>query len=164
MMSAPLPSTESAAGAISRVRYTHDAMADLLIQNPTVTNAELAKHFGYTEPWVSRILNSDAFQQRLAERKNDLIDPTIVRNIEHKLKALTDTAIDVVHDALARTRNPDMAFKALDMGTRALSYGARAQNVNLQAQFVVALPSKSESSDEWAAQHSASITIDQSSE
>ena len=35
-MSERLVGTESAAGAIARVKYSHDAMIDLIIANPAV--------------------------------------------------------------------------------------------------------------------------------
>ena len=87
-MSVPLIGTESAAGALARVKFSHDAMIDVIIANPTVSQGEIAKHFGYTQAWVSRIMNSDAFLARLALRKEDLVDPSIALSIDEKLRAV----------------------------------------------------------------------------
>ena len=152
-MSEPLQGTQSAASALDRVRYSHDAMIDMLIANPAITQNELAKAFGYTAPWVSRIMNSDAFNARLAQRKADIVDPTIVLSIDEKLKALASKSLDVVLDKLTLTNSPDLAMKALETTTKALGYGARQNNLNVQQNFVVAMPPKVVDAAAWAAQH-----------
>ncbi len=152
-MSTALAGTPSAAGAIERVKYSHDAMIDMIIACPGAKQGQLAVQFGYTEAWVSRIINSDAFQARLAERKGDLIDPTLVASVDEKLRALASKSLDVVLEKLALTNSPDMGLKALEITTRALGYGARPQNLNVQQNFVVALPQKAESAKSWAQEH-----------
>lgn len=151
--SLPLEGTESAANALQRVHYNHDAMIDLLIANPAISQNALAAHFGYTVPWVSRVLNSDAFLARLAERKKDLVDPSVLMTMEEKLKALADKSLEVVMDKLCAVPNPDTALRALELSTKALGYGARQQNLTVQNSFVVAMPSKVVDSGEWAAKH-----------
>ena len=52
-MAEPLMGTESAAGAIQRVKYTHDALIDMIIANPAVSQGQLATQFGInvTQAW-----------------------------------------------------------------------------------------------------------------
>ena len=154
-MSEPLLGTASAANAIARVKYSHDAMIDLLIANPAISQNELAANFGYTVPWVSRIMNSDAFQARLALRKEELLDPVIVASIEEKFRALASKSLDVVLDKLSVTNSAELGLKALEISAKALGYGARQQNLNVQTNFVVALPGKADSAESWAAAHGA---------
>lgn len=152
-MSAPLQGTESAALAIKRVSFTHDALIDLIIANPMLSQGELAKHFGYTQPWLSRVMNSDAFLERLAARKQDVVDPVLTLSIDEKLRALASKSLDVVLDKLTVTQNPDTALKALEVTSKALGYGARQQNLSVQNNFVVAMPTKIPDAKAWAAQH-----------
>ena len=161
-MSERLVGTESAAGAIARVKYSHDAMIDLIIANPAVSQNQIAAHFGYSVPWVSRVMNSDAFLTRLAIRKADLVDPVISFSIEEKFKALADKSLDVVLEKLTVTGSAELGLKALEITAKALGYGARQQNLNVQQNFVVALPAKAESAESWAAAHSGGrqLTID----
>lgn len=154
-MSEPLLGTASAANAIARVKYSHDAMIDLLIANPAISQNEIAANFGYTVPWVSRIMNSDAFQARLALRKEELLDPVIVASIEEKFRALASKSLDVVLDKLSVTNSAELGLKALEISAKALGYGARQQNLNVQTNFVVALPEKADSAESWAAAHGA---------
>ena len=152
--SPPLAGTASAANAIARVKYTHDALIDAIIANPIRSQGELAQIFGYTQAWLSRIMNSDAFLARMAQRKADLVDPAIGFTIDEKLKALLDLSLDVVQEKLTLTRSADLALKAMPEMTKALGYGARQQNLNVQANFVVAIPAKVEDPHAWAAKHS----------
>ena len=153
-MSEPLLGTASAANAIARVKYSHDAMIDLLIANPAISQNEIAATFGYTVPWVSRIMNSDAFQARLALRKEELLDPVIVASIEEKFRALASKSLDVVLDKLSVTNSAELGLKALEISAKALGYGARQQNLNVQTNFVVALPAKAADAGSWASAHS----------
>lgn len=153
--SPPLEGTATGKDAIARVKYTHDAMIDLIIVDPGISQGDLAKNFGYTESWVSRIFGSDAFQARLAQRKCDIVDPTLVASVEERLRAVAGRSLDLV---MQKLENPalctlDQVMKAVEVSTKALGYGARQTNVAVQTSFVVALPSQSTSAADWAAQH-----------
>lgn len=155
-MSVPLQGTESAANAIARVKYSHDAMIDLIIANPTITQNDLAKHFGYTPAWVSRIYNSDAFLARLAVRKADLIDPSILMSVEEKFRTLVNRSLDIFQEKLEATKSADLAVKGIELATKALGYGARQANVAVQNTFVVAMPQKVEDPAAWATRYQQS--------
>lgn len=152
-MSEPLQGTQSAATAIARVKYSHDAMIDLIISNPAISQGQLAAEFGYTQAWVSRVMNSDAFQARLALRKEDIVDPSLVATIDEKLRALASKSLDVVLEKLTVTNSAEMGLKALEITSKALGYGARQQNLNVQQNFVVALPPKSVDAASWVSAH-----------
>lgn len=83
-----------------RLKYTHEAMIDLIIAEPTVTNKELAQIFDYSESWISHIRRSDSFEARIAERKALLIDPAIRRSVEDRLAGITVSAIDRIQKVL----------------------------------------------------------------
>lgn len=146
-----LVGTDSAQNAIARVRYSHDAMIDLLIANPATSQGELAKHFGYTQAWVSRIMNSDAFLARLAQRKSDLVDPSIALTIDEKLRAVAAKSLDIVLEKLSSpVATFEQAMEGATLASKALGYGARQNNLNVQQNFVVAMPGKAATAEEWA--------------
>lgn len=159
-MSEPLKGTESAANAIARVSYSHDALIDMMITNPMLSQRQLAEAFGYTQPWVSRIMNSDAFLARLALRKEDLVDPVLAASIDEKLRNLASISLDIVMDKLNTSRNPDLAMKAMEVATKAMGYGAKQQSgVTIQQSFVVALPEKSATEADWAAKYGKTVEV-----
>lgn len=146
----PLPSTPAAADAIARVRYTHDAMIDLVIARPDISQNEIATHFGYSVGWVSQVFCSDAFQARLADRRNEIVNPVLTASVEDRIANLAGKSLDVLQKKLEATNSADLAIKCLEITTRARGYGARSQNINVQTNFVVALPAKAESAEAWA--------------
>lgn len=138
--------------AIQRVNYTHEAMIDLLIARPEITQNEVAEHFGYSVPWVSRIIRSDAFREMFASRKEVLVDPAILATIESRFQDVAERSLEVLKEKLSIEAKPsaDLALKALDATARALGYGAKAGiTINNAPQFVVAMPQKAGSTEEW---------------
>lgn len=158
-MSAPLVTSQPTKNAIQRVKYTHDGMIDLMLANPAIRQNDIAAHFGMTVGWVSRVINSDAFQARLAARKEDTIDPQLRANFEDRLKGLAATSLQIVQNKLDNiiqlpvpsSADAEFAKQTLELTAKALGFGARVQGpTNIQNQFVVALPSKIESEKQWA--------------
>lgn len=139
---------------IKKVSYTHAACVDLILANPGISQGELAAHFGYTRPWICRIIGSDAFQEYLAARKAELIDPVIVHNMEERIKGVLVQSIEVVQEKLNTNPTADFALKAMELSSRALGYGARDSGPQVQVnQYVVHTPPKSADSKQWLSAH-----------
>ena len=150
-MSTPLEGTESAAKAIARVKYSHDAIIDVIIQEPDSSLAKLATMFGYSVPWLSRVMNSDAFQARLAERKEDLVDPMVVETIKARFEGVVTQSLEIIATKLQATQSAELALKTLDIGSRALGYGLKPtqQNNNVQQNIVITVPAKAANAEDW---------------
>lgn len=122
--------------AIAKVGWTHDAIIDVIVARPEVTQTELCAEFGYTQGWMSRVINSDAFQHRLSERKAELVNPVVTQGLNEKLRAISSRSADVILDALDVPNPPKaLAVEALRVSARAAHYGARqtpAVQVNVQ--------------------------------
>lgn len=145
------------AQAIAKVSYTHDAMIDLIIAQPSISQGELAKFFGYTQSWVSTVKNSDAFQARLAERKAELIDPAITASIDEKFRALADSSLNLLIERVTSAVKPsdDFLLQTAKLSAGALGYGAKAPAASNTTNIavVVQVPPKIQSSVDWAAAH-----------
>lgn len=119
-------------GGLKKVSYTHDGMIDLIITNPAIDQNAIAAHFGYTASWVSQIITSDTFQMRLAERKDELVDPTIRATLEDNFKAMIVRSMDILREKMNKPSHqiPDnLALRTLELSTRALGYGVRPEAV-----------------------------------
>jgi hypothetical protein len=112
-------------GQLTRLTYTHDAMVDLIIQAPTVTTKELGELFGYSAGWVARVIASDAFQARIAERKAQLIDPQITQSLNERLKGVAIHAVDLIGQKLDSEQSASYAIDALGLATSAMGLGKR---------------------------------------
>lgn len=113
----------------AKLSYTHDAMIDLIIANPAISNNELAVSFGYTPAWCSMIKGSDAFRARLAARRAELVDPQITLSLEEKIRGVSERAVEVLAEKLtapAVAISDQLAIRAAEFGAKALGVGGHA--------------------------------------
>ena len=152
--SAPKPWQERHEGKLKKVSYTHDAMIDLIIQEPMISQGEIAAYFGYSQAWVSQVINSDAFQARLASRKGDLTDPLIVKSIEERVSAAAQRSLDKVLESLD-TASPEYALKVAQtmLGAKGFGPGGNKQTNNPNVAVIVNMPQKAPDADTWAARY-----------
>lgn len=112
-----------------RVRYTHEAMVDLILENPWISQNALAAYFGYSPGWISTIITSDAFQAQLAARREELVDPELRLSLQERFQALTAQSLRVLQEKLSRPSDqvPDnLALRAAELGAKALGIGGNA--------------------------------------
>ncbi len=115
-----------------RIRYTHEAMVDAVVANPSISQNDLAEIFGYTPTWISIVMNSDAFQAKLHERREELVDPTLRATLNEKMKALVDQSLNVLMNKVCRDPDEvsaDLAVKTLGLASKALGMGAQQTTV-----------------------------------
>jgi hypothetical protein len=150
---------------IQKVRWNHDAMIDYMLANPDQTQGEIAAVFGYTQSWLSIIVNSDAFQERLAERRQEVVDPVLRATVEDRFKALAARSAEVLLEKLDAAPSEKTALAALEITSRALGYGAKGPQTAVQVTFapVAVVPAKELSSEAWMqsyAPRAAPLTVE----
>ena len=117
------------ATAIAKVSYSHEAMIDLILSNPGIKQIDLAAHFGYSAPWVSRIIASDAFQAQMASRREEIVDPAIKATLEERFRALVIQSLFILEEKLNKpaAQVPDqVALRCVELGAKALGVGGHA--------------------------------------
>src|SRR3990172_12862929 len=80
---------------IDRVSYTHEAVVDWLLTNPEKALKECAEHFGYTQPWLSTVIHSDAFQVYYSQRRASL-NLVINHGLAAQMQRTTAKALDLL--------------------------------------------------------------------
>jgi hypothetical protein len=125
-MAVPHPAPQATKQRIDKLSYTHEAMIDLIIAEPTASAIELAEVFGYSAGWISRIVASDAFQSRLAERKARLTDPVIAHTLDERLRGVAIHSIALIQEKLTAEESADYAIDALGLATTAMGMYKRA--------------------------------------
>ena len=114
---------------ITKIRYTHDAMIDLIVANPRITQNQIAAQFGYTPAWISTVMATDLFRERLAERRMELVDPAVSASINERFKALVFRSAEVLMEKLSApvSQIPDnLALRAAELGARGAALGGFA--------------------------------------
>lgn len=126
--------------AIAKVSYTHEAMINLIIASGgTISQNDLAEHFGYSASWISTVISSDAFQAKLAERSKELIDPEVLQSFETQIKGLLARSLEILRHKLAKKPDdvPDqLALQTAKVATAALGMGDKGPQMTVHETHV----------------------------
>lgn len=115
---------------LQRVRYTHEAMVDMIIAEPWIHQNELARRFGFSASWISTVIASDAFQAALDKRREEIVDPTMRATVKEQLGGLMMRSMEILRAKLDSHHSnvPDqLALRTLELTSRAAGYGARIE-------------------------------------
>lgn len=137
---------------VQKQRWSHDLIIDVILGTTRrLTRAEIGQQVGYTPEMIGIITNSDTFKVRLAERRHEARDPVIAAAFE---KSLEDVSALAASNLLERLRSKEVKDRdliaAVELSSRAKAYGAKV-GPQKHVHFVVPLPNKAASGDEWAA-------------
>lgn len=110
---------------IAKLTPRHDLILDYLIANPTQKRSEVALAFGVTAPWLSTIIHSDIFQEKLAARQDEFFS-IAVTPIHEKINALADIALDRLIDSTLVDERSDSLRDTLKLTLDSLGYGRQA--------------------------------------
>ena len=123
-----MSSTLSAAGAIKRVNWWHERIVDWELMNPQLTMGDCALHFGKSETWISRIRNSDAFNEfrdrRIAEHQ-DMVSTSVI----DKTEILAKQSLDLLHTRIREEQETialSFVKETAEMALKALGYSRGA--------------------------------------
>ena len=132
----------------------HMTIIDQLLMDPSITTTRLASLTGYSRNWLHKVMSSDAFQAKLAERQKTLCDPIIMDAIKDRLNGITSRALEIVEERLDKDKvSLDHALSVLGMSTKALGLGQAKPTAGPTANFIVHVPAQMPSSVDWAKQH-----------
>jgi len=104
--------------------YRHEAILDWLILNPAKSQRECALALGYTEAWLSQVINSNLFQARLAMLQQEKRECGIF-TIAEKLAGLADAAIEKTIKSVEVSADPAFVLSAAEVALKRLGYGAK---------------------------------------
>ena len=119
----------SKSASIAKMSNRHEAILQFMIANPTLKMSIIAGHFGVTPAWLSTIVWSDAFQNQLAQRHDELFDVAVVQELGDKVTAAAHMTIDEYIDKVP-TLSADQLISSSDKLLKNLGYGARAGTTN----------------------------------
>ncbi len=122
---------------VAKVSIKHDAILDVLVANPTLRRSEVAAMFGVTVPWLSTIIHSDVFQEKLRERQDLVFDIAVVRPIQEKLMGAANIAVERLMENLQYESDTKTLNTVLDTTLKNLGYGQKSTGapVNQQNNF-----------------------------
>lgn len=154
------PVTGEQKNGIAEVRYSHAAMMEMILENPSISQQQLAIHFGVTPGWVSQVVRSDAFQAKLHEKREELFGP-LAATIREKFEAVAAASLDKILEKLSSPLPVTDKFliESAQLAKDALGYGAKAGNTTqTNLAVVVQLPSKAASEAAWSARYPGGVS------
>lgn len=113
---------------ITKLKVKHEALMDYMLANPTCTYREISAAFGVTIPWISCIVNSDVFREKLQEKQGDLFESGVLAPLENKMAAVVDLTLERLAEKVQHSESlPDLTNTADKLLGR-LGYGAKNSN------------------------------------
>lgn len=124
---------------VQKLSSTHLAIARYVVENPGCTLDQVSEQFGYTVPWISTLLNSDAMRAHLSGL-NELCDAAVALDIPGRMRGIANKALELTQAQLDMIeRVPTVGDReyvhkvSVDILTR-LGYGGNGGG--LQATFI----------------------------
>jgi len=115
---------------IKRVSIKHEAIIDFLIANPTMRLRDVAAHFGVTQPWLSCIIHSDAFQTLLREKQGVVFHHTVLP-IREKMMNIGHMALDKLAEQLPMETDTRTIANVAESVLDRLGFGTKGAVVNI---------------------------------
>ena len=84
---------------LKKLNNVHDVLLEYLVCNPQMSQREIAKELGYTEAWLSTIINSDLFQAQYRELCEERRQPAL-HSIRDKMTRAAAAALDKIQERL----------------------------------------------------------------
>lgn len=108
------------ASHIQKVSAGHEAIIQQILLEPRTTHEELAEMFGYSRTWLTRVIGSDSFQARLAQRRLEMVDPDLRARLNDRVKGAVLQSVDTIQRRLDSTDNAKLALESLGVLSNAL--------------------------------------------
>lgn len=109
------------------VRWWHDGIIDDMLCHPLSTVPERAKRLGYTENYLSVILNSDLFKTAYAERRREF-NAVMADAIANKAGEVAVKGLDLLLETMEKKRDAipfAVLSETVDKTLNRLGYGVK---------------------------------------
>ena len=120
---------------VENISFSHHAIIDWVLSNPDQNLSECAKTFGYTQPWLSTIIHSDAFKTEFARRRN-MLDEHMAMGIQRKMAEVSKKALDKIEEMLdgGEEMDPRLVLDIADKTLHRQGYAPSRNGINIYNQ------------------------------
>lgn len=132
--SADSPLAERPKPPLEKLSYNHEALVDMLIAEPWISQNELGRRFGMSASWISTVICSDLFQSRLAERREQIIDPELRQSTKAQLQGLHLRSMEILRkklEAEPELISDNLALQVLKVTGQSLGMGDQGTKVSI---------------------------------
>jgi len=114
-----------------KLSHRHQAMIDFLAAYPEASVREVASRFDISPVRVRQLLQSDLFQFKLAERREEVFERTL--SLREKTEAAAHLALDKLTESLEIADSPEFQLAAADKLLGKLGYGGKGPAITVNS-------------------------------
>jgi len=108
---------------IVSISYTHEAIMAYMIAFPHHGLREIGSYFGYSQTWLSQLINSDLFRAKLKERQDEHFSKLSATIVE-KIEAAAHVGIEKLGNMLEKSEDPKFVKDATSDLLAKMGFGA----------------------------------------
>lgn len=128
---------------IASLNHRHEAIALWLLANPDRPLKECAAQLGYSQSWLSIIINSQAFRDYYGKMREEMDGPEII-SLREKLTGLAHMTVERLAEKAQHVEDPSKLLEIADKALHRLGYApsrgpepAQASVTNQQNNYYV---------------------------
>jgi hypothetical protein len=121
---------------IKKVSIKHEAILNFLLAHPLVKLRDVAKHFEVSQPWLSNVIHSDAFQRQLRLRQDIHFDASILPIME-RMQLVAEKAVDKLLEEIPFESDVAKLNQVVDKTLTRLGYGTSVPSTQVNVQVNV---------------------------
>jgi hypothetical protein len=111
---------------VMRLSNRHEAILEYMVANPTVKLSEVAATFDVTQAWLSVLIHSDAFQEALRKKRDEVFHPAAM-TLQEKLTGMAHLALDKLGEEIDNGKvSPALLLETGNSVLDRLGYGTKA--------------------------------------
>lgn len=114
------------APGVDKLSPRHDMIMIFILANPTLSMGAIAKEFCVSAAWLSQVIHSDVFQEKLRERQDRVFHHTLLP-LREKIEHLAHRTLDRLTEHVEMNSMPVEELRKTSVDTlKALGYGTSA--------------------------------------
>lgn len=116
---------EASGQLIATLSHVHEAIIAYMINFPQHGLREIATYFGYSQSWISQLINSDLFKSALRERQMEHFSK-LQTSLTEKLEIAAHIGLERTITALEESNDPKFVKDATSDILNKLGFGAKS--------------------------------------
>lgn len=110
---------------VLRLSHKHQEILHYMIANPAEKLGDVALRYGVTPAWLSTLVHSDAFQEELRKKQDEVFHPAMV-GVHDRLTGVAHLLIDKMEEMVENNKfTPGQVLEASDSVLDRLGYGTK---------------------------------------
>ena len=111
------------------LRYSHEAIVDLMLQHPNWDQNTIARYLNLTPVWLSRVIHTDAFRDyynRRRDEHNSNVSESVIDNMQELAIGAIKLMKSKIENENGEEVSPRIVLETIAVASKALGYGGHS--------------------------------------